>query len=677
MVIVPRRMGSTALITGITGQDGSYLAELLLEKGYDVHGMVRRASTEKSERIEHLRDRITLHQGDLLDQRSLVDTLRACRPDEIYNLAAMSFVAVSWIQPTLTAEFTGVGVTRMLEAMREASPEARFYQASSSEMFGKVRQVPQTEDTPFYPRSPYGVAKAYGHHITVNYRESYELHAVSGILFNHECINSNTPLIVRDSRGLVSVTTPADVMPLRRKGPSVQTHTPPEIVQVWDGREWAELLAITGTRRRATDPDHELLSVEARGGVVGVTAHHHMLDRDEEVLPAREVDTDTHLALAQELPEAPNWTVASPELAELLGLMAADGYVERGGGHVDFANNDEGLRFRATNLWSKLFTGTGNGWTGTSGWDSGAPVEHVRLVGAPTASAWLRDQLYTPSGHKQVPPLVLNSDLATQAHFLRGYYDGDGLKRGNDMSVKTNSPVLAQGLCWLYHLAGQPASVYAEHREGKVYYQLNLRSAVRVGAKGAHLVKDPSEVRRVVPLTSGDDEWVFDIETDTGRLCAGVGRVVVHNSPRRGLEFVTRKITWHAAAIKLGLADELTLGNLDAERDWGYARDYVEAMWLMLQQDDPQDFVIATGQAHSVRDCVNVAFEHLGLDPEKYVRTDDALKRPAEVDHLIGDYGKAKRLLGWEPRTSFEELIRLMADADLELLRRNGGALPR
>jgi len=317
-----------ALITGITGQDGSYLAELLLEKGYDVHGMVRRASTEKSERIEHLRDRLTLHQGDLLDQRSLVDSLRAAGPpDEIYNLAAMSFVAVSWVQPTLTAEFTGVGVTRILEAMREVCPEARFYQASSSEMFGKVREVPQNERTPFYPRSPYGVAKAYGHHITVNYRESYGLQATSGILFNHE-------------------------------------------------------------------------------------------------------------------------------------------------------------------------------------------------------------------------------------------------------------------------------------------------------------------------------------------------------SPRRGLEFVTRKITWHAAAIKLGLADKLALGNLDAERDWGYAKDYVEAMWLMLQQDEPEDFVIATGQAHSVRDCVEIAFDQAGVDVDDHVVVDEDLKRPAEVDHLIGDSGKAKRMLGWEPHTSFESLIRLMVDADLELLSR-------
>ena len=318
----------SALITGITGQDGSYLAELLLEKGYDVHGMVRRASTEKSERIEHIRDRITLHQGDLLDQRSLVDTLRASKPDEIYNLAAMSFVAVSWVQPTLTAEFTGVGVTRMLEAVREVSPQARFYQASSSEMFGKVLEVPQTETTPFYPRSPYGVAKAYGHFITVNYRESYDLFATSGILFNHE-------------------------------------------------------------------------------------------------------------------------------------------------------------------------------------------------------------------------------------------------------------------------------------------------------------------------------------------------------SERRGLEFVTRKVTWHAAAIKHGLTDHISLGNLDAERDWGYAKDYVEAMWLMLQHDQPADFVIATNEAHSVRECVQIAFDEAGLgDYEPYVRIDPAFMRPAEVDHLIGDYGKAERELGWRPQTNFEELIRLMTRADLELLAR-------
>jgi GDPmannose 4,6-dehydratase len=317
----------SALITGITGQDGSYLAELLLAKGYEVHGLVRRSSTETFERIEHIRDRVTLQQGDLLDQRSLVDALRASEPDEIYNLAAMSAVAASWVQPTLTAEFSGVGVTRMLEAMREACPEARFYQASSSEMFGKVREIPQNEGTPFYPRSPYGVAKAYGHFITVNYRESYGLHATSGILFNHE-------------------------------------------------------------------------------------------------------------------------------------------------------------------------------------------------------------------------------------------------------------------------------------------------------------------------------------------------------SERRGREFVTRKITWHAAAIKLGLADRLQLGNLDAERDWGYAPDYVDAMWRMLQQDEAGDYVVATGVAHSVRKCLEVAFDHVGLEVGDHVVIDPAYMRPAEVEQLVGDSSKAKRVLGWQPQTSFEQMIRLMVDSDYRSLQR-------
>ena len=281
----------------------------------------------------------------------------------------------------------------------------------------------------------------------------------------------------------------------------------------------------------------------------------------------------------------------------------------------------------------------------------------------------LRTQLYTRTAHKQVPPLVLNADEECRYRFLNAYYWGDGLKKGKGDSIKTNSAVLAQGLCWMYALNGRPASVYVEQRAGRVYYQLNLPSAVRVGAKGAHLRKDPAEVRRVRPFV-GDDEWVFDLETDSGVFAAGVGRVVVHNSPRRGLEFVTRKVTHGAAAIKLGLDDELRLGNLDAERDWGHARDYVEAMWLMLQHDEPDDFVIATGEAHSVRELVEVAFEHAGIDVGDHVKIDPAFMRPAEVEHLIGDYSKAKEVLGWEPRTSFEDLVREMVDSDLELLAR-------
>jgi GDPmannose 4,6-dehydratase len=316
-----------ALITGITGQDGSYLAELLLAKGYKVSGIVRRSSTETYERIEGIKDRITLKQADLLDQLSLVDAIREEEPDEIYNLAAQSFVPVSWTQPVLTGEFTALGVTKVLEAIRLVNPKIRMYQASSSEMFGKVQETPQTETTSFYPRSPYGVAKVYGHWITVNYRESYDIFACSGILFNHE-------------------------------------------------------------------------------------------------------------------------------------------------------------------------------------------------------------------------------------------------------------------------------------------------------------------------------------------------------SPRRGREFVTRKVTETVAKIKLGLTDKLFLGNLDAKRDWGFAGDYVKAMWLMLQQEAPDDFVIATGKSHSVKEFVQIAFDYAGLNWEDHVEIDPAFLRPAEVDLLIGDSSKAKRELGWEPEVSFKELIKMMVDSDLEKLKR-------
>jgi GDPmannose 4,6-dehydratase len=314
-----------ALITGITGQDGSYLAELLLGEGYEVHGLVRRLSADNYWRIAHILDRIHLEVGDLLDQLSLIHILERVKPDEVYNLAAMSFVPTSWDQPLLTGEFNSQGVTRMLEALRVVNPKIRLYQASSSEMFGKVREVPQRETTPFYPRSPYGVSKVFAHYITVNYRESYDLFAVSGILFNHE-------------------------------------------------------------------------------------------------------------------------------------------------------------------------------------------------------------------------------------------------------------------------------------------------------------------------------------------------------SPRRGLEFVTRKVTHGAAKIKLGLADELRLGNRKAHRDWGFAGDYVRAMWLMLQQDEADDYVIATGESHSVQELVEIAFERAGLDWQRYVREDPKLLRPAEVEHLIGDPSKAKTKFGWVPSVSFKQLVEMMVDADIARL---------
>jgi GDPmannose 4,6-dehydratase len=534
-------------------------------------------------------------------------------------------------------------------------------------MFGKVREVPQNETTPFYPRSPYGVAKAYGHFITINYRESYDLHATSGILFNHECVSELTPLIVREL-GQISVKTPADLITLQRKGRSPQSFTPNKFTEVWDGRDWTQLRAITATRRRRDDPDHELLSVQARGGVAAVTAHHAMLDDEREPVRAAEVCAGDRLAIADSMPEAPGWSALTPEMAELLGLLTADGYVARDGSSVSFRNSDFMLRGRAMELWSRVFLGLPKESVGASGFDPRVSDHAVDFSGARSSGPWLREQLYTRQGVKQVPPLVLNADRNIQRAYLTGYYAGDGPKRGNGDSIETDSAVLAQGLCYLCFLQREAASVYVEQRAGRTYYQLSLRSAVTVGAKGQHLLRSPAEVSRVVPAAA-TDEWVLDLETESGVFCAGVGRLVISNSPRRGLEFVTRKITWHAAAIKRGLASELRLGNLDAERDWGYAGDYVEAMWLMLQRDVAEDYVIATGEAHSVRECVQVAFDEAGLsDYERYVVIDPAFVRPAEVDHLIGDAAKAARDLGWTPRTSFEELIRLMTRADIELL---------
>ena len=655
-------MSKTALITGITGQDGSYLTELLLSKGYTIYGVVRRSSTESYERIEHLRDRIHLIQADLLDQYSLIEALRQANPEEVYNLAAQSFVPTSWSQAVLTGEFTALGVTKMLEAVRAVNPKMRFYQASSSEMFGKVLEVPQREETPFYPRSPYGVAKVYGHFITVNYRESYNLFAVSGILFNHECIAANTPLMVRQ-QGTLAVTAAESLVPLRRKGPAVQTFDVPG-VDVWDGMQWTAIRAITATYRRTTDPDHQLLSTEARAGVVATTAHHHMLRADGQMARARELQEGEDICLASAFPQPSGWTLVLPELAEFLGLMTADGYV--GERKIQFTNNDKGLRARMIELWTRLFMGGSHEYEGASGWNPEKTVGQLSLTGNTALCGWLRAQLYTEDGFKQVPSLILNAKPDIQKVFLDGYYAGDGLKAGSGESIKTNSALLAQGLCWLYALQGRESSVYVEHREGKAYYQLNI-SGEKIN-KGQHLRKNPAEIRKIVSASVPNDEWVFDLETDSGVFQAGVGRVVIHNSPRRGLEFVTRKVTDGVAKIKLGLATELRMGNLDARRDWGFAGDYVEAMWLMLQQETPDDFVVATGEAHTVQELVEVAFSRAGLDWEKYIVIDPKFIRPAEVDLLIGDPAKAKAKLGWQPKTSFRELIHMMVDADMARL---------
>jgi GDPmannose 4,6-dehydratase len=664
----------TALITGITGQDGSYLAELLLSRGYRVVGMTRRSSTDVHERIQHIVDDIEFVSGDLLDQSSITSIVAAVQPREIYNLAAQSFVPTSWSQPVLTGEFTALGVTRVLEAVRTVDPTIRFYQASSSEMFGKVQAVPQNEDTPFYPRSPYGVAKLYGHWITINYRESYDLYAVSGILFNHESVPASTPIIVRRGN-LVDVVPIGEIVTVREKGPNYQDAAI-DGVEVWDGDGFVRVLGGSAYRHRPVVDNKAVRRIEARCGTVTTTGDHVVFTQSGE-RPAREVEPGETMKRAT-LPEAPAYTTISLETAWMLGAFVGDGSASRnaqGSVSAKFTNSSAHLRNYFASCWERITCGRSTYYESTSGFIPGRVVGQLVLKGAPTYKQWLYETCYTKDGYKRVPQVILNGDQAIWRAFLAGYNAADGLKAGNGIykykNFKTNSPVLAAGLWWMARVAlGQElvlnVDVGPPERPGP-FYSMNLRSPNPQGNKGAHLRKDLREVKRIVeePHYEG---WLYDITTESGRFAAGVGELVIHNSPRRGKEFVTRKITDGVARIKLGLQTELRLGNLDAQRDWGFAGDYVRAMWMMLQQDAPDDYVVSTGRTHSVREFVQRAFAAAGLDWERHVVVDPRYYRPAEVDLLVGDPAKAARVLGWAPEVTFEELVERMVRADLDRL---------
>lgn len=663
-------MAKRALITGITGQDGSYLAEFLLERGYEVFGMTRRSSTNSFDRIAHIIDRVTLLSGDLLDEHSLATTIRESQPDEIYNLAAQSFVPTSWSQPVLTAEFTAVGVVRLLEAIRAVKPDARFYQASSSEMFGKVVETPQTETTPFYPRSPYGVAKVFGHWITVNYRESYDLYACSGILFNHESVPGQMPVIIR-KRGLIDILPIEEVLHVRPNGAAYQRFST-EGLEVWDGEAFVQVGQGTAYHHAPQKRNKGVTRIEARCGTITATAEHVIFMAEDERQTSH-VAAGDRLRTA-ELPPAPAITKITPELAWLLGVFVGDGsaYFSEDAVRAKFINNDIGLRRKFEHVWQQVAYGWASETYGASGFISGRTVGALALNGSAAFARWLRQACYTDGGDKRVPAIVLNGDEQTWVAFLEGYNATDGLKSGNARypfkNFKTNSPALATGLWWLASkaLGQQPIlniDVGPPERPGP-YYSMNLRTPLITG-KGAHLRRDRAEVKRIVPLPQYDG-WLYDFTTTSGKFHAGVGECIVHNSPRRGLEFVTRKVTDAVARIKLGKANEVRMGNLDARRDWGYAPDYVRAMWLMLQQERPDDYVVATGVTRSVKELVEVAFGYAGLDWRQHVVTDPKFIRPAEVDVLVGDATKARSKLGWEPATSFDQMIAKMVDADLE-----------
>jgi len=669
----------TALITGVTGQDGSYLAEFLLSMGYRVVGMVRRTSTVNYDRLRHIQDKITLVPGDLLDQSSMMEILREYQPDEIYNLAAQSFVPTSWSQPVLTGEFTAIGVTRLLEALRHVKPDARFYQASSSEMFGKVQEVPQRETTPFYPRSPYGVAKVYGHWITVNYRESYNLFACSGILFNHECVTAETPVILRKN-DLIDIAPIEDVVPHRTQpqGATKYTTSPSadDVLEVWDAHGWARVTCMTATwngcahgSSKPDTPGKTVHRIVTRGSVFHTTSDHVVFAcQDDQPVERKTADirVGDHLRLTN-LPRPMDVASMGEAEAWLLGVIVACARKGQGGA-LQLSNQDTRVLDDVAGCWRQLTGGTASRTTLVAASMTGQPIAALALSGQNGHDNAVCASIYTHSGDKRIPQRVLNAPKEARLAFLRGYglkpLDSQDTDAGVMDNFTTTSAVLAAGLYWLVTTTlGQRAEISPEEGADGLCYHISLASS-GMGRAGQLRQTPLNEVVEASPVNYSG--WLFDLATDSHTFHAGVGMGWIHNSPRRGLEFVTHKVTHAVARIKLGVQSELRMGNLDARRDWGYAGDYVRGMWLMLQQDKPDDYVLATGETYSVEELCQVAFDHAGLDWHKYIVIDPKFMRPAEVDLLIGNPSKAGRQLGWEPKVGFKELIQMMVDADLQ-----------
>ena len=725
-----------ALITGISGQDGSYLAELLLSKGYEVHGLVRRSSSFNTHRLDPIyhdpheaNTRLVLHYGDLSDGVSLTNLIRDLQPTEIYHLGAQSHVRVSFEIPEYTAQTTGLGTLRILEAIRASGVQTRFYQASSSEMFGSA-PPPQNEATPFHPRSPYGAAKVFAYWATVNYREAFGMFAVNGILFNHETLVASTPLIVRRSDGFIDIKPIAEIVrqdagvTIDESRQSYQAGTPVSDVQVWDRDGWTRV-TYASAYPHAVKPDARPRIVNARSSAFCATSSHvafleHGVERRVgEILQGDHIENSAYPALERECAQL------TEEQAELLGLLASDGWIARGGREAKFTSASPEAREAVVDMWLRVGGGSHSFHPSSSGFDPSKLVGQVVLYGMPK---WLREvRLYndeerTLFGHrtKRVPWQVLNAAPEIMRSFLRGYNRGDGLKANRCIyefrNFKTNSATLAAGLLFLIDkTTGQRPNITVEESNAwgrrALYYSLNFcsdsvygdtgraekfrmarelvgtgisqrqlaretglsRSFLRRVATGYeplaahHLSKPSNEVKRIIAYDDYDG-WFYDLETESGTFHAGVGRAWLHNSPRRGETFVTRKITRAVARIRAGLQDKVYLGNLDALRDWGYAPDFVRAMWMMLQQPEAEDFVIATGESHSIREFLDLAFGRVGLDWRAHVEIDGRYYRPSEVDHLRGDASKARRILNWEPKVRFDELVALMVDGDIRLL---------
>ena len=667
-----------ALVTGCNGQDGSYLMEFLLSKGYEVHGIIRRSSNPNFERINDIYNLITIHSADLMDQGSLLRIVENVLPDEVYNLAAQSFVQASFEQPIVTSDITALGVTRLLEAVRHTIHQTgkliKFYQASSSEMFGNVQIMPQTENTPFYPRSPYGVAKLYGHWITINYRESYNIFAVSGILFNHETNTPDTPVCIRRN-GNIEVVELGELAPMAtwaiKDCPNYE---------IWDNGEWTKVTAIS----RYIEPGKRIVRLSSRSGYVECTNDHMVCGFDGDK-PIEKFDIGSQIAPIVLPASNHRFDGVTPALAWLFGFFVGDGslhgWSNRSKGRLDFFNK-ELYRLQLVEANIKIVDPHAECvyLPHPSTYKPGT-INHKLRVKSDILKDWFVGCYVEkkPKAIKRVPTVILNADIETIEMFLDGYAEADGTKalprtRYKLQYYTTKSQVLAAGLRLLCHWTGRHVTYNCERRENEqsigFYHKGFVRSRRKEaldgqrGRSGHNLMKDPLAVTKVWHDVASE---FITITTESGTYSAGTGLLRIHNSPRRGIEFVTRKISNAVARIKLDKQQVLQLGNLDAKRDWGFAGDYVRAMWLMLQQDKPNDYVIATGITRSVKEFVEIAFNRVGLDWQKYVEINPNFFRPAEVHALCGDATKAKQQLNWKPDVDFEQLVAMMVDYDLEM----------